>query len=146
MPARGFIAIALAVTAVLPAAGSARADAAVAPSSVTASESPADMRLPRPRPTPRVRRLLEVATEGRQQLAALRLELAGTRDHARVLELERRLEAVKVETDLRLFRLQATFAREDGAVDVAERFEAAILRMTARTAALPAGESPAQAP
>ena len=61
----------------------------------------------------------------------IRRSLLSTRTVARRLELERRLEAIKLETEVGLLRAQASHARREGRVEVAESLEASILLLLA---------------
>lgn len=110
-------------------AAAANLEAAGTPAGAEANDGPA--RPWRARPTTRVQMLLEVSAEGRQQVHALQLAISSARDRAQVLVLERQIEAVKRDIDIRILRLQAGFARQDGATQVAEYLEAAVARLIA---------------
>lgn len=65
----------------------------------------------------------------REQLAALRLRLAATRDANVAMGIQREIEQVKVQTEVGILRLQADHARKQGRTAAADGLEAAIRQM-----------------
>lgn len=84
-----------------------------------------------PRLTPLMAELLQLVELEQSQLAEIRRSLGATSDRSHRLELERRIEAIKFETELSLLRVQATYARREGRVSLAEKLEASIRLMSA---------------
>jgi hypothetical protein len=113
--------------------------APVAPESAPEAVAP---RLPVQRMSPMVADLHAAIDEQREKIAKLRAELALARGGARALELQRALSAAKRETELRLLRIQADYARREGRLEAAGNLEAAITAMTAP----PASREPASRP
>jgi hypothetical protein len=78
-----------------------------------------------------VAEVLAAMEEQRVQIVALRREIEAARGSSHVLELQRRIEALKRDTEIRILRIQATHARAVGRREVAERLEQAILALSA---------------
>ncbi len=79
--------------------------------------------VPRGRPTPMVAEMLALVESERVQVAELRGALAGVRDAARALELQRRIERVKVDTEVSLLRVQIGYAQREGRSETAARLQ-----------------------
>jgi hypothetical protein len=86
---------------------------------------------PSPSPTPMVAELLAAIEEQERQLDEVRREIGMTWNQSRRLELERRIETIKRDTELQILQIQATHARQDGRLEVAEELEAVIAKITA---------------
>lgn len=116
---------------VLPAAGAPTAGAQSPPDAATqplpASPS-ADVLTPAPRvkPTPMVAELLESIELERIQIAELRRALPGGRDRSQRLELQRRIERIKLDGEVARLRVQLGYAQREGRQAVAEVLERAL--------------------
>jgi hypothetical protein len=89
---------------------------------------------PDPRPPtldPMVAEILAAMEEQRSRIVALRREIESTQSSAHALELQRRIESLKRDTEIRILRIQVTHARAAGRREVAERLEQAILALSA---------------
>jgi len=82
-------------------------------------------------PTPMVAELLAAVDEQERLLAEIRIEVGLTRSASRRLELHRRIETIKRDTELQLLQIQVAYARREGRVEVVELLEAAIAQVTA---------------
>lgn len=87
--------------------------------------------------TPLVSELLRIVEAERATLDELRATAMQTADPAGRLEIQRRIESVKRETQLTLLRVQADYARREGRLEVAGQLEAALLRMQGGPATAP---------
>jgi len=120
-------------------AGIAGAFARIAPAPVAAPDSagafaalpasPAPAVLPRAR-TPLRADLQGVLDREQQQLATLEVELRATPDAMRSLDVQRRIEKLKQQTEVELLKVQAAHARRAGNAALADRFDEAIARIT----------------
>lgn len=101
---------------------------APAPSSALSEIEP---RLPAHRLSPMMAEIFAVIDAQRAKVAALRAERGKGPGGLRSLELERALSVAKHETELRLLRIQADYARREGRLEAAGQLEAAITAMSA---------------
>jgi hypothetical protein len=83
------------------------------------------------RPSPMVVEVLAAIEAQRATLRELKSRLSQTRDPRDVQELHRAIAVAKHETEMRLLRIQADYARREGRIDAAARFEEAIATMKA---------------
>ncbi|MCC6652667.1 MAG: hypothetical protein IT348_16060 [Candidatus Eisenbacteria bacterium] len=104
-------------------AGGAEAQTPAAPA---APESTAALFAPRVKPTAMVAELLESVEGERLQIAELRRSLAGTRSHSHRLEIQRRIERIKLDGEVARIRVQIGYARREKRPAVAEALERAL--------------------
>ena len=110
------------------AAAPVREAAGSAPSAAAAPSAPQRQAL---RMSPMAAEMFGAIDEQRDRVRALRTELSRTRDGARSLELQRAIAMLRHETELRLLRIQAAYARREGRLETAAGLEAAIAALTA---------------
>jgi hypothetical protein len=70
--------------------------------------------------------------ENAAERAALATELANAADATVTRAVRRRIEAAEREMEVRVLRIQAAFARDEGRLEVAQRLETTIEKMRAR--------------
>jgi hypothetical protein len=97
------------------------------------------------RPTPMVADILAAIDEQRGVLRALKARLSKTQDRREVIEIHRAISTAKLETEVRLLRIQAGYARREGRLEAATHLEAAITAMSAAPVAREAAPARAQA-
>ncbi|MDX2473378.1 MAG: hypothetical protein QNL91_06675 [Candidatus Krumholzibacteria bacterium] len=81
---------------------------------------------------PLQKQLRQILLAQKDSLAPLYAEFAEETDSLLGLEIQKRIQKVKIETELSLLRAQADHARRNGQADLAEKIEAGLLRMTER--------------
>jgi len=97
-------------------------------------------------PVSRTAELLAIVEAEHDPVAALRREIAATRDPARALELQRRIEALKRGTVLGVLRAQRAHALRDGRSETVARLDRAIEATLASFRTRSHGSAPAQSP
>ncbi len=110
-------------TALSVAGGSAHAQSVAAPAAP--APEPA-LFTPRVKPTPMVAELLQSVEVERTQIAELRRSLASSRSSAHRLDLQRRIERIKLEGEVARIRVQIGYAQREGRRTVAESLEQAL--------------------
>ncbi len=81
---------------------------------------------PRVKPTPMVAELLESIELERIQIAELRRALPGGRDRSQRLELQRRIERLKLDGEVARLRVQIGYAQREGRPAVADVLQRAL--------------------
>jgi len=99
---------------------------AQAPSAPVSSNAETWTAAPRVKPTPMVAELLESIELERIQIAELRRALSGGRDRTQRLELQRRIERIKLDGEVARLRVQLGYAQREGRQSVAEVLERAL--------------------
>lgn len=81
---------------------------------------------------PLPKRLREILLEEKETLATLREVHAQEKDPLRILEIQRQMQGVKIQTERALLEAQADHARQNGQAELAGQIEAALARMAER--------------
>ncbi len=128
---RSTLALRLSLSVVLLAAGAhlATAQEPASPERTEAVEAPAPgatAPAPRVQPTPLVAEMLQLVAAEREEVAALRGALTGLRDHRQALAILRRIEQIKLGTEIALLQVQITHAKREGRHEVAAELERAL--------------------
>lgn len=82
--------------------------------------------------TPLQARMREILLAERVNLAPLQAAFAEETDSLRSLEIQRRIQDLKVGTEIALLRVQADHARQSGQPELAEQIEESLRRMAER--------------
>jgi hypothetical protein len=83
----------------------------------------------KPRLSPLAADMMKVIESEQQALAALSLRFKRAGDARAALAVQREIERVKLETEVSLLRIQASYARREGRLKTAQEIEAAVETM-----------------